>query len=422
MEFLSGMLILWLVAFIASAEHVCYVKPSTSSSCPGQPCWTLDEYVKQQENYFTTGSTFQFMAGNHSIDSAVYLRDISNITFRTEFDNAVNIRSDSELVIFNCNNVANFVIQGITWSFFTGKNLSLLSFVNSKQILLKESAFHGNFRAVLSDHCTVTVENCLFEGNTGFYGGAIHAANGSNITLTGSTFCRNRALLGGGAIYVSESFLTFAVHGEGAMSLQDTAPSLNSLTIYSATRFGGAIASSYSGITMTSGTTHFMGNHAEEAGGAYFGNFSALNVDANTQQIFENNSAPYNSGGAVHCQYGSLNLAGTSQFMRNSVGFNRTIEAGGAIFTIGCNFTLSGRASFGYNYAPKGGAICASKSIVFCGGASIHLFNNWASQVGGGMALANSTVEIATEQITFAVKNNSRWRRSLHGVSVASKV
>lgn len=41
----------------------------------------------------------------------VYLRDISNITFRTEFDNAVNIRSDSELVIFNCNNVANFVIQ-----------------------------------------------------------------------------------------------------------------------------------------------------------------------------------------------------------------------------------------------------------------------------------------------------------------------
>lgn len=188
--------------------------------------------------------------------------------------------------------------------------------MNSKQILLKESAFHGNFRAVLSNHCTVTVENCLFEGNTGFYGGAIHAANGSNITLTGSTFCRNRALLGGGAIYVSESFLTFAVHGEGAMSLQDTAPSLNSLTIFqnnSATRFGGAIASSYSGITMTSGTTHFMGNHAEEAGGAYFGNFSALNVDANTQQIFENNSAPYNSGGAVHCQYGSLNLAGTSR-------------------------------------------------------------------------------------------------------------
>lgn len=153
--------------------------------------------------------------------------------------------------------------------------------------------------------------------------------------------------------------------------------------------------STNSTIVMKSGTTNFVGNYAELAGGAYFGNFSALITVTKTQQFFESNSASNFSGGAIHCQYGRINFAGTSQFMRNSVDFKQDMEAGGAVFTIEC--TLTGRALFGYNHAPKGGAIGATNSIVFCSGTPINFSNNWASLAGGGLALANSSIEITSQ-------------------------
>ena len=151
-----------LVAATAAAGPIFYAAPSKSpASCPDQPCLTLDEYSKWPEHYFIDEATFQFLAGNHN-DSAVY------------------ILSKSELAVFNCSNVTNFAIYGITLNFFTGRtsnNLSFFSFMHSNGILLRGLAFQGTFdrannsiRAILIDNCSATIESCIFEGNTGYNG------------------------------------------------------------------------------------------------------------------------------------------------------------------------------------------------------------------------------------------------------------
>jgi hypothetical protein len=55
-----------------SMGSVNYVRPddSTTVSCPGQPCLTLDQYIQQTATYFTAGSTFAFLDGNHSLSTA----------------------------------------------------------------------------------------------------------------------------------------------------------------------------------------------------------------------------------------------------------------------------------------------------------------------------------------------------------------
>lgn len=122
---------------------------------------TLEEYAKQD---VATGVTFQFMAGNHSL---LYIRDVSNITFRETENNssAINILSESELATINCSNVTNFMVQGTTFKIFTGilsKNLSFLSFIYSKEVYL---IFQGNFynltTAVLFNHYDVTIKEVV---------------------------------------------------------------------------------------------------------------------------------------------------------------------------------------------------------------------------------------------------------------------
>lgn len=104
------------------------------------------------------------MAGNHSL---LYIRDVSNITFRETENNssAINILSESELATINCSNVTNFMVQGTTFKIFTGilsKNLSFLSFIYSKEVYL---IFQGNFynltTAVLFNHYDVTIKEVV---------------------------------------------------------------------------------------------------------------------------------------------------------------------------------------------------------------------------------------------------------------------
>ena len=91
-ELLVALLSVWISA---SAKDIRYVLPNGSSpqSCPGPPCLTIDQYTQQAETYFTTGSTFVFLAGNHSLQTTLTLSGISDVTLRGSEENAslVNI-------------------------------------------------------------------------------------------------------------------------------------------------------------------------------------------------------------------------------------------------------------------------------------------------------------------------------------------
>ncbi len=172
-------LMLMLLALGASSQHVYYVKPNNSSSCPGQPCLTLDQYASQGTRYFATGTTFLFLAGNHSGNRTVFLESISDVIFR-------GIETNSDVTVLkayiSCNNVTNFTIQGMV---FVPRTADIpdglfVTILDSKEILFLNTTFqvpsalkNARVRAVYCMNSDVIIINCLFEGNRAHDGAAI---------------------------------------------------------------------------------------------------------------------------------------------------------------------------------------------------------------------------------------------------------
>ena len=167
------------VVLSASAHNVYYVM-SSSHYCPGQPCLTLDQYNQQTETYFTTGSTFVFLAGNHITNTTVNLTSISEITLRGEMNTQVNILCSIK-VVFLFKNVSNLRIEGLA---FLTDNMTItspaLNITESNGVWIHKVAFQGNYSIskplrglYITSSNTITVTSCYFEGNTAIYGGAI---------------------------------------------------------------------------------------------------------------------------------------------------------------------------------------------------------------------------------------------------------
>ena len=102
MHFLSFLrLVAQVLVLVCSAtSDTSYVRPADSplSSCPGQPCLTLHEYVEIDN--FTNGTTLQFLPGNHTLRRSFILVRISNITFEALFNHsATNIICKDDVTI-----------------------------------------------------------------------------------------------------------------------------------------------------------------------------------------------------------------------------------------------------------------------------------------------------------------------------------
>ena len=212
---LKMMFIVPLLALVVSSSsaRVYYVKPNSysTSSCPAEPCLTMDQYGAQQSKYFSGGSTFHFLDGNHSIHSALRLRNISDIMLRGERGSNVTILCRTEVAI-HCKNVSNLTIQDVTITFADDSYYSTaVNVIDSKMIFFLNSKFQSNsdsvlVRAVSFIHTNATIENCVFKRNVGDNGGAMYVSDGSNITLSGNVFVANQAQEGG-AIFVNNSHL-----------------------------------------------------------------------------------------------------------------------------------------------------------------------------------------------------------------------
>ena len=340
-----------MTASIALSQYINYVKPNDSSvSCPGQPCLTLSQYAHQAARFFTSGASFIFLTGNHSVHSTVLLQNVFDVHLRGK-SNVTVLYMDTPTI--QCSNVTNLTIEGIMFV-FTRDSIHMpiissyvLSVIDSQEVLLHNLIFQQALAgAAYFNHSNVSILESYFEGNVGVNGGSIYAGE-SNITLDGNDFINNKATHSGGAIYINKSSLLM----KEALG--------NIFTNNSANHNGGAIVCIYSNLSIVSDTT--------------------LGKKATSSTIFQNNSAHGNNGGAIDCISGSLLLTA------------RTIL-------------------FAFNYARgKGGAIAIHNSVtVFLGGIDINFINNSAYDDGGGIFIKNSSqVIISTERINFL--NNSAY-------------
>ena len=92
-----------------------YVTPTepTNTSCPAQPCHTLNHYTNHSDRYFKSNTVFKFLPGTHLMNRPLEIRDVKNISLEASGDN-----SDMypQLVAqFTCQNETNsdcIAIQG----------------------------------------------------------------------------------------------------------------------------------------------------------------------------------------------------------------------------------------------------------------------------------------------------------------------
>ena len=275
---MKSFLAFFMLMSSASTHNVHYVKSDDSSplSCPGQPCLTLDQYNQQTETYFTTGSTFVFLAGNHTINTTVNLTSISDITLRGERNSQVNILSLNKFGIL-IQNVSILSIEGLV---FLSGNTTIgtvaLKIIDSNRVLIHNVGFLGSYsffesftglRITSSD--TITVTSCSFEGNTADNGGAIYVTAESNLTLDASTFIGNNATRHGGAIYASGSNLT----------LSDNMFSNNT-----AVRGNGGVMYVTAESNVTISDTAFTQNRAARNGGAVYSEDSIVSIYGSTRK------------------------------------------------------------------------------------------------------------------------------------------
>ena len=369
---MKSFLAFFMLMLSASTHNVHYVKSDDSSplSCPGQPCLTLDQYNQQTETYFTTGSTFVFLAGNHTVNTTVNLTSISEIILRGEKNTQVKIICLNEFSIL-FQNVSILCIEGLV---FLSGNTTIgtvaLKIIDSNGVWMHNVGFQGNYSFIntftglhITSSDTITVTSCYFEGNTADNGGAIYVTAETHLTVNASTFIGNNATRDGGAIYASGSNL----------SLSDNM---------------------------------FSGNTARNGGAMYVTAESSVTISDNA---FTHNRAVGN-GGAIHSTHSIVSIYGSSKnsSILSSEGYCRTCDM---ITTIPKRISYEEvimelnealcATHFTNNTAKNGGAIFIENSIMLFSGSVIMFRYNSAAAYAGAMEIRESNVTSKVYNLFF---------------------
>ena len=342
-------LLLQVLIIHISAQGFYYVKSKDSIPCPdGKPCLAIDQLAYSNREYVTTGSTFVFMPGNHSLDTELKIASVSDVTLRG-YGNNSNGQTYLEGINIRCDNVSNLHIEALTMILCRKDHCNKIEpgmyFSDSDQIMISNiiSITYGvngtgtpfGARSILSHHSNLTVRNCHFEGNSGRNGGAIKGVEKSNITVIGSTFTRNRAVQGGA-------------------------------------------------ITITNGIIILKG--------------FPKNVFTRNRVV----SAEAPNGGAIFCDNCTITLMGNNTFESNGELNSRVQSFGGAMSVQSSELIfMSGNTVFTNNEAFWGGALEIFLSEMSCKGIATVTFKGNTAVQGGGMYVDNSPIETSICNLTF---------------------
>ena len=80
----------YLLLSLLAVVQVCsateyYVRPTepTVTTCPGQPCLTLNEYTNNTDHYIKSNAVLTFLPGKHHMDRPIEIRDVHNLTLKS---------------------------------------------------------------------------------------------------------------------------------------------------------------------------------------------------------------------------------------------------------------------------------------------------------------------------------------------------
>lgn len=409
-------LLVLLICSLAAgfAQNIHYVKSSTMTQCPGEPCRTLAEYAQQQEHYFTDNTKMFFLRGDHALQTDIAIMNITGFMFLGDSTTLPEITSrivctKPASVIFD--KATNLQIKFVSF-LSCGKDIRVTIPQNAVSLL---QLVYGGKLGNLSASVIVCASNVTFS-YTNFVNssGTALVALASMVTCNHSCiFFRNR----GGGILSNRSILSLVGKQYSTQKvlfnqiqkymLPDGS---NGFMENSAINDGGGILSFFSPLKFR-GMNLFIKNVAMRYGGGVRPVSSVVDVDGNI--TFVENLAHVWGGGVsvLDCQ---VNICGFATF-RNNIGtlFGGALVAVRSKVNIGLctsvdNTILTIQVCFTNNSARYGGAIDLYDST-FTIESDTTFLNNRAELRGGALNIANGTIFLHANTSIF-LENNSAQR------------
>ena len=436
----SFSLVMLLVSFGlgSSVTQVYYITPSSSDPCPAEPCLTLSQFANNSNNYVNSNTTLIFLSGKHRLELELL---VDNTTELSILFNSMNSTDTHAVIVcqlhtmFVVENVDVVHISGLTFvgcaengvkhvhqfvledSTFVGQNEvngTALVIVETSASLIR-STFSFNIAdkhynvgcdaydqylikaraggAIVSTKSSVTIIECVFEGNSAEAGGAIFSTLQASITIINSTFERNHAAhpsssctIIGGALHF-ESGNTIVIYGSHFIN--------NSAQWWSG---GGVVASRYVDC-ITISHSKFIDNNAQSGGVVH-----AIGADMYiTNSDFISNSA--SKGGVVYTYklLSSSLLIVQSHFTNNSA-----VTKGGIVYahrrSVQSIATGIIHCEFINNSAKEGGILYLNADIINMTITHSKFINNSVLEGGGvvQIPIEPSTGELPTSNIVIA--------------------
>ena len=438
--FVSGLL---LLSFTSCAPaQINYVIPDDHSSprtCKMEPCLTLDEYAQQVRDYFVSGATFEFLAGNHTLRKAISASDILNLAF---IGGPLAANGTSTIVITQEGSFAfrstDLTIKNL--AIFTAEIRVLAQWVflfDNSTVRIEGTRFErlsGNMTAVvLIASSSVfkivrsTFKNFITHNNLR---GAVIAAQASDINISRCYFFGNRAFSNGGAIFLNTGLVrlertyfknNYAAYG-GVISCTNCTLNIvgNVFFVDNTAEFYGGVFYLHKTSVMSSGVAVFRNNRAQYGGAVTLcvGLFQSSPYPEKLQFIGNTATA---LGAALYygdCDEGRGRILLSGYFINNTAGECgaamhitkaevRVDDAyfegnqGSALCLYNSNMSFTGVTRLVRNTGQHGGAMYSEKSSVSFNGPKNLLYSNFAS-IGGAIHSVYS-------EITFSVCTLFKW-------------
>ena len=394
-------LMLYLVSMFLKLSSVdcCtrYVRPSSLTHCPKEPCHTLSDYARNIGRYFCPeNTTLVFLSGTHHLDtdlnvsglkvfqllgnaseptackvvctqpahmSATHVTHVTVSALTFSHCGSRLSSQDNETSVLDIENVDNFTLDAcqLLNSQSDAKGLLLRSVALAHIV---SSRFENNTSASSGGGASIYCSRVHFSGCNLFVGNSIALPSGAPVSMA----------RWGGALMSSGSNLTF----DGNVTFRNGRAS-----------FGGGIYATGCELHFYGGNSHFIANQADDSGGGLYldSGSSVLNAASVT---FQRNNATYGGGAAITARSKLFNDNAGSLIVSNNtatksggglcVNVNSVIDNAGKLILEGNSALLGSRARYGIG----GGGLYLSLSL-FKSSGLLRAKENTAAGNGGGI-------------------------------------
>ena len=423
---------------------VSYVKPTQplNATCPGQPCYTLQDYLYSSTRYFISNATFKFLSGYHNVCCSFDVHGIEKFAFAPYLAGTTVIISSvtaspltQSTVTLKFQSVSEISITGMMFhqlgiAFENCTDISLidLNFDSTLSSAIAMTNVYGSvnisqFKHTVSGKAVYSIDMNWSVTDPSYTTSTRVKLQGINITghdmkgmgisisgcLPGDVLLRDSIFRRLGLAFssnLSAACNSPPIPHEGmgrsvfspALCLHNVSYECNKKAVilngarnvtitdclFEGMEDGTVFA--VNSVIIVDGSTVFIGNKGYSGGAINLYKNNTLTLQDAT--ILMDNIAEF--GGAV-----GMNESNTISLKEHVSLSNNSASYGGAIYAFFKNtITLRGNASLAGDSANAGGAVYLNHSNAITIGGFVELANNNAHIGGGIIALQNNTITL----------------------------